>query len=130
MPTITAQIRKSPPIRGHASVHLFNVGQIVRIKPAFHGPLSKPTEVYRITRQLPSDGSLLQYRIKSDDETYERVVNEEGLEVAAKLRSLDEDVFINGTSDNSPENNRSDIDRERKYRIAASSPRKLPKKSI
>ena len=72
-----------PPLE--AAVHQFSVGQIVRIRSR-SGVFPKTDEVFRITRTLPARDNLLQYRLRSDGENYERVATEDNLElVGAEL---------------------------------------------
>lgn len=59
--------------------HLFTVGQAVRRKSGFGPPVSR-VDVFRITATLPETGGSLQYRIRSEEERYERVTVEEDLE--------------------------------------------------
>jgi hypothetical protein len=71
--------RKTHHAAGAAMVPQFRSGQTVRI---FRGLLNKSGAEgeYKIVRQLPDNGSELQYRVKSDREPYERVVKESDLE--------------------------------------------------
>lgn len=59
--------------------HRFHVGQIVRLKPRF-GDSPSTAEFYHITLTLPARDNFLQYRIRNDDERYERVATEDRLE--------------------------------------------------
>ena len=70
--------RKARPIRHAAATHLFTTGQIVRLKDGF-GLRSQSAATYHITATLPPRGDSLQYRIRNDDELYERVVTQESL---------------------------------------------------
>ena len=58
--------------------HKFKVGQVVDYRP---GRLSSALSAskYKILRLLPVEGSDLLYRIKSVDETFERVAKEHEL---------------------------------------------------
>jgi len=60
------------------SDHKFEVGQTVNYKA---GPFAhaSATDVYKITQLLPPYGEDQQYRIKSPNEPYERVVKESEL---------------------------------------------------
>jgi len=62
------------------TVHKFEVGKLVRlttpIPRAAHG-------VYEVVRLLPIEGNVVQYRIKSPQESNERVVKEYQLRAAA-----------------------------------------------
>ena len=56
-------------------VHRFRLGDKVTVAPnASNGPI-RPG-VYTITRLLPVEGTLRQYRGRSDFDTYERVLDE------------------------------------------------------
>jgi hypothetical protein len=70
---------KARPIRHEAAPHLFTTGQIVRLKDGFRLQ-SQSVATYRITAALPPRGDSLQYRIRSDDELYERVATQDSLE--------------------------------------------------
>ena len=62
-----------------AATHLFTTGQIVRLKGGV--PLaSQSANTYRITGTLPPRGDSPQYRIRNDDERYERVATQDNLE--------------------------------------------------
>jgi hypothetical protein len=60
------------------SRHLYNVGDAVNLTP-HSGHFSKTTGAYVISAQMPPLGDVLQYRIKSASEPYERVVAEHQL---------------------------------------------------
>ncbi len=75
------------PIRPDTTVHLFKVGQSVRLKEGF-GDLSRPpTGTYRITGTLPARGGSPQYRIRNDSETHERVATQDSLELVISSSS-------------------------------------------
>jgi len=71
--------RPAPVPRRAGATHLFTVGQSVRLKknPEEH---TRGVEIYRITGTMPAQGNSLQYRIRSDQERYDRVVTEDNLE--------------------------------------------------
>jgi hypothetical protein len=71
--------RNARPIRYEAATHLFTTGQIVRLKGGF-GLQSQSADTYRITATLPPRGDSQQYRIRNDDEHYERVATQDSLE--------------------------------------------------
>jgi hypothetical protein len=71
--------RSRRPIRRDAATHLFAVGQAVRLKGGFGRP-NLPSEIYHVTATLPPRGDSLQYRIRNDDERYERVTTQDSLE--------------------------------------------------
>jgi hypothetical protein len=57
--------------------HKFKVGQFVDYSPGRLSALS--ASKYKVLRLLPAEGSDLLYRIKSVDETFERVAKEHEL---------------------------------------------------
>ncbi|MDN5928479.1 MAG: hypothetical protein L0I29_15525 [Hyphomicrobiales bacterium] len=67
------------PILSDAATHLFAVGQAVRLKGGFGRP-ALPSGIYHVTATLPPRGDSLQYRIRNDDERYERVTTQDSLE--------------------------------------------------
>jgi hypothetical protein len=71
--------RNARPIRYEATTHLFTAGQIVRLKDGFRLP-SQSADTYRITGMLPPRGDSQQYRIRNDDEHFERVATQDSLE--------------------------------------------------
>ena len=58
------------------ATHKFPVGAYVLYKV---GPLSRK-ETFRVTRLLPDDAAGFQYRIKGEQDGFERVVTESSLE--------------------------------------------------
>ncbi|MCA3633169.1 MAG: hypothetical protein INF16_10305 [Methylobacterium sp.] len=66
--------------------HIFAVGQVVRRKGGFGPPVSR-IDVFRITATLPETRGSLQYRIRSEEERYERVTVEEDLEAIGSSTS-------------------------------------------
>jgi hypothetical protein len=56
--------------------HKYNVGDRVRL---LHGPLDGevPEGVYTVSRKLPVEGAVCQYRVQHDSDKHERVVREE-----------------------------------------------------
>lgn len=91
--TTTTTERGTRPIRREAATHRFAVGQTVRLKG---GP---GTSHYRITATLPPRGNSLQYRIRNEEERYERVTTEDSIELvdtAAAGASLIAKTFGDG----------------------------------
>ncbi|WP_144706257.1 hypothetical protein [Aminobacter sp. J44] len=85
--TSTSSIRRTArPTRREAPTHLFTVGQTVRLKGGFGKP-ALPADIYHITCTLPPRGDSPQYRIRNDDERYERVTTQDNLEPAGMSRS-------------------------------------------
>ncbi|MGX9144282.1 hypothetical protein [Mesorhizobium sp. 128a] len=61
--------------------HLFAIGETVRMKSR-SGLAQKTAELFQIKSRLPVKDGSPQYRIRSEQETYERVTTEDNLEVA------------------------------------------------
>ena len=61
--------------------HLFAIGQTVRMKSR-SGLSQKAAELVQIKSRLPVKDGSPQYRIRSEQETHERVTTEDNLEVA------------------------------------------------
>jgi hypothetical protein len=72
--------RSARPIRRDAATRHFVVGQIVWLKDGFRRSSSKFTDIYLITGTMPPRENMQQYRIRNDDERYERVTTEDNLE--------------------------------------------------
>ena len=79
MTSTTTLQRGRRPIRRDAATHLFSIGQAVRLKGGFGRP-ALPDGIYHVTATLPPTGGYMQYRIRSDDERYERVTTQDSLE--------------------------------------------------
>ena len=60
--------------------HKFKVSETVVLKPAVSRNV--PGGVYEVTKQLPHNGREFEYRIKSANESHERVVQESELNAA------------------------------------------------
>jgi hypothetical protein len=74
---------QSPPPARDPSLHLYAVGEMVRLKGGF-GISADAGSVYRITGTLPARGDSPQYRIRSDDERHERVATQDTLAPVGK----------------------------------------------
>jgi hypothetical protein len=57
--------------------HKFMTGEIVTLTPAISR--NAPGGAYEVTKQLPHNGREFEYRIKSSDESHERVALESEL---------------------------------------------------
>lgn len=79
MTTATLARRAPRPSRPDASLHIYTVGQTVRMKSGFAQRASN-SGLYRITGTLPPLGAFPQYRVRSADETHERVTTQDNLE--------------------------------------------------
>jgi hypothetical protein len=84
------------PARREAARHLFAIGQTVRLKGGF-GLQSQSADVYRITGTLPPQGDSQQYRIRNDNENYERVATQDSLEPVRILPVSPSGALIEGT---------------------------------
>jgi hypothetical protein len=60
------------------ATHLFAVGQTVRL----NGGFLRSGTIYQITARLPPIGDTPQYRIRNDDEKFERVARQSELELS------------------------------------------------
>ncbi len=58
--------------------HKFSIGQTVAFQAPGRG-VQAAIGTYEVTRLLPSDGEVLQYRIKSLRESHERIAREDQL---------------------------------------------------
>ncbi|MEO3388055.1 hypothetical protein [Mesorhizobium sp. CAU 1741] len=98
MTTATIAQRNARQERRDASIHVFAVGQMVRIKGGFGRP-AQASDVYQITARLPPRGNSPQYRIRNDEERHERVTTQDDLEpvsVSQSGSSLIERTFGHG----------------------------------
>jgi len=80
--TTARRFPRSPPPR--SATHDYAVGEAVRLKRA---PW-KSGDIYHITVTLPPIGDMPQYRIRSDDERFERVARQDDLERAPALAGV------------------------------------------
>jgi len=76
MPPETAALRL---LEQNMATHKFAVGQTLHFSPGLGGD-SKGRGRYKVVRQLPETGGILQYRIKSEMDGHERVVREDQTE--------------------------------------------------
>lgn len=95
--TMTGIKRDARPVYREAGIHIFAVGQSVRLKGGFRQPAQLPG-VFRVTALLPATGDMPQYRIRNDDERHERVTTQDNLEpirksTATENASLAEQTF-------------------------------------
>ena len=85
--TITsAQQRNVHSNRREPATHLFAVGQMVRLRGSL-GTFPRSAETYRVTATLPPRGDSPQYRIRNDDERYERMVTQDSLGPVSTLQA-------------------------------------------
>jgi hypothetical protein len=61
------------------AMHKFSVGQTLNFSPGLRED-SRSKGRYKVVRQLPETGNMLQYRIKSETDGQERVVREDQVE--------------------------------------------------
>lgn len=100
MSTATLVHRNVRPVRHHPTLHLFAVGQTVRLKRNFGMYPSMNTEIYHITGTMPPNAGSLQYRIRNDDERHERVATQDSLEPVRDLQPEDNLTLIERTFGN------------------------------
>ena len=74
------------PVRRDAAIHLFAVGQAVRMKVGLGGS-TLSSDIYHITGTLPPRGDSPQYRIRNDHERHERVITQASIEPLDMSRS-------------------------------------------
>lgn len=94
--TATVQPRPARPIRRDPSAHLFVVGQAVRMKGGI-GSTTLPSDIYHITATLPPRGTSPQYRIRNDEERYERVTTQDSIEPVRIPQPGDDAALIERT---------------------------------
>jgi hypothetical protein len=78
---IARRFKRSP--HPQPATHLFTVGQAVRLKNGF----SRSGDIYLITAKLPPSGDLPQYRLRNDNEKFERMATESELEAVRTSRA-------------------------------------------
>jgi len=61
------------------SDHLFKIGDIVHLRAAARQAFAC-LQTFKIVATLPSEGNSREYRIRSEQEPYERIVTEDCLE--------------------------------------------------
>lgn len=72
-------MQRGRPVRQQTTPHLFTIGQSVRLKGGF-ARLAVSGDVYQITATLPPTDGSPQYRIRNQEERYERVTTQDSLE--------------------------------------------------
>lgn len=63
-----------------APSHRFKIGDRVRLN-GHRSSLQRADGAYRVLATLPHEGGALQYRVRNDEERYERIVIEDDLEL-------------------------------------------------
>jgi hypothetical protein len=96
MTTLSIQRRTAHLNRRETPMHLFTIGQAVRLRGSFR-TFAKTSEVYRITGILPPREDSPQYRIRNDDERHERVTTQDNLELVRPSRSSEGATLIERT---------------------------------
>lgn len=84
------------PVRTDPVLHLFTVGQTVRLKGGF-GRQAQTGDIYHVTATLPPNGGSPQYRIRNDAERHERVATQNTLEPVALMAPGDDAELIERT---------------------------------
>lgn len=80
-------------VRPTAALHIFTVGQAVRLRSNIGTPLDT-ADAYRITGTLPVRDNLPQYRIRGANESHERVVTEEAIEPVHRSQLTDDAALL------------------------------------
>lgn len=96
MTTMSIQRRAAHTDPRAISMHLFTIGQAVRLRGNF-GTFPKTSEVYRVTGTLPPRGDSPQYRIRNDEERHERVATQDSLEPIRPSQSSEGATLIERT---------------------------------
>ena len=78
------------------STPLFEIGQAVRFRGNAGWPHSS-AGIYHVTGTRPGEGDTLQYRIRSDDESHERVVAQKDLQPADIQRTDGSETLMEKT---------------------------------
>jgi len=81
MTTMDAQRRSGASAAYVAPSHVFHVGDAVHVRRSYQ--YAAAAGVYHVTATLPPFDGQFQYRIRNDDERYERVVTQDRLEPIA-----------------------------------------------
>ena len=87
---------RARPTGREVAIHRFVVGQTVRLRSNL-GASRTTTEICHITGTLPPKGDSPQYRVRNDDEHYERVTTEDRLELASLSPSGERATLIERT---------------------------------
>jgi hypothetical protein len=77
-----------------AAAHHFRLGQAVRLK----GGVLRSSEVFVITARLPMNGDSPQYRIRTDNERFERMAIESELEAVNPSPRADGGAFAEASA--------------------------------
>jgi hypothetical protein len=75
---IIGEKRVARPIKA-APAHRYKAGDRVRVN-GHRSTLQRAEGAYRVLATLPFEGNALQYRVRNDEERYERIVSEDDLE--------------------------------------------------
>lgn len=89
--------RREPSVHRDPTIHLFAVGQVVRLRGGYGVFTSRVGDIYRITATLPPSGNALQYRIRNEREQYERVAPEDSLEAMRAAEPGEGDALMDRT---------------------------------
>jgi hypothetical protein len=81
MTTMDAQRRSGPPAGYVGPSHVFHVGDAVVLRRSYlHAAAAG---IYHVTATLPPSEGQFQYRVRNDEERYERVVSQDRMEAVA-----------------------------------------------
>lgn len=85
------------PMTNGAATHLYVIGQTVKPRRSLPMSVGHPAEIYHITAALPASGDVLQYRIRSDNENFDRVVTQDLVEPAVSRQSRSGSTLLTET---------------------------------
>lgn len=95
MATMDAQRRSGPSAAYTAPSHSFHVGDSVLVRRSFLHAAANG--VYHVVATLPPSEGQFQYRVRNDEERYERVVAQDRLEAFTPSRSGKQETLIKRT---------------------------------
>lgn len=95
MSTMDARRRSGPSAAYTAPSHFFHVGDTVLVRRSFLH--ASAAGVYRVVATLPPSEGQFQYRVRNDEERYERVVAQDRLEPAGSPVAGKQDTLIKRT---------------------------------
>jgi hypothetical protein len=78
--SVQAGERRIPRPTKAAPSHRYKIGDKVRLN-GHRSSLQRADGAYQVLATLPHEGGALQYRVRNDEERYERIVIEEDLEI-------------------------------------------------
>jgi hypothetical protein len=90
---LTCDLRKTIQLETAMPNHIYSIGATVIFRPAPAVFSAAAGGTFTVKAQMPALGESLQYRIKRDSETFERVVLEDQLSPVASTKKANQDFF-------------------------------------